>query len=108
MRKKLMKEALLLALGEVVYVFLVATFFQNANRLFDNGKPDSFLAPVIVLMLLVLSAAISGALVLGRPLLMYLDGKKKEAMELFGYILGWLFILFILLALALVLINNIL
>jgi len=48
--------------------------------------------PIIGLTLFVLSAAVTGALVLGRPILLYLDGKKAEAVRFFGYTLGWLFV----------------
>lgn len=66
----------------------------NAERLF--GKFENFWGgPVIFLMLFVLSAAIVGALVLGRPILLYLDGAKSEALKFFGYTLGWLFVILV-------------
>jgi len=37
-----------------------------------------------------------GALVLGRPILMYLDNQKKESIKLFGFTLVWLFVYMIL------------
>jgi hypothetical protein len=41
-------------------------------------------------MLFVVSATIVGSLVVGRPILLFLDGKKNEALRFFGYTLGWL------------------
>lgn len=64
---------------------------SNGNRLL--GEEDTFFTPVAVLMLLVLSAAVMGTLVFGRPILMYLDGKKREAVVFLGYTLGWLTLL---------------
>lgn len=64
---------------------------SNGSRWF--GVKDTPWTPVAVLMLLVLSAAITGTLVLGRPLIMYLDGAKKEALKFFGYTVGWMFFL---------------
>ena len=75
----------------LLYVGIVASIMYNGSRWF--GKTDTAWTPVAVLMLLVLSAAITGTLVLGRPLIMYLDGAKREALKFFAYTIGWLFIL---------------
>jgi hypothetical protein len=75
----------------LAYVSLVAAIMNNGSRWF--GVKDTFLTPVAVLMLFVLSATVTGTLVLGRPILLYLDGKKKEALQFFGYTVGWLFLI---------------
>lgn len=101
MRKKLIKYAFLAALGEGIYIFLVALFMKYASQLF--GPPDpNFFGIIVFLMLFVLSAAVSGVLVLGKPILMYLDGRKKEAIQLFGFTIFWLFIFFVLTLISLV------
>jgi len=41
-------------------------------------------------MLFVVSATIVGTLVLGRPILLYLGGKRNEAPRFFGWTVGWL------------------
>jgi len=51
---------------------------------------EEFWGPVAFLLLFVLSAAVVGALVLGKPALLYLDGEKKEALRTFFYTLGFL------------------
>jgi hypothetical protein len=51
-------------------------------------------------MLFVLSATIVGSLVLGRPILLHLEGKKNEALRFFGYTVGWLAILTVIIFLA--------
>jgi len=84
------------ALGTALYVLLVASFFHFIPRLLGEVKEPAFLIPVAMLLLLVLSASITGSLVLGRPILWYLDGKKKEAVSLFVATLGFLFLLTIL------------
>jgi hypothetical protein len=43
-------------------------------------------------MTFVISAAIMGTLVLGKPAMLYMDGHKKDALKLFGITLGWMFI----------------
>ena len=75
----------------LLYVSFVAFVMNHGNKWF--GKKDTAWTPVAVLMLFVLSAAITGTLVLGRPVLMYLDGQKKEALKFFGYTIAWLFVL---------------
>jgi len=54
------------------------------------GKMQSVLSAVAFLLLFVVSAAITGYLVFGQPILYYLDGQKKEALGLLGYTVFWL------------------
>lgn len=79
--------AFLNALGVVAYTALVAWIMQSMGKI--EGEP-SLLGPMAFLMLFVLSAAITGSLVLGRPVLLYLDGLKAEAVRLLLYTIGWL------------------
>jgi hypothetical protein len=95
MNNNITKNAVANAVGTAVYVTLVATFLSNAEQLFgrDGGDPKSVLVPIAMLLLLVLSAAITGSLVLGKPTLWYLDGKKKEALSLLAYTLASIFVI---------------
>ncbi|MFA7654016.1 MAG: hypothetical protein WCX97_03175 [Candidatus Magasanikbacteria bacterium] len=79
------------AMGVDLYITIVAIIIRYGEQIF--GKMNNLFGPMAFLMLFVLSAAITSALVLGRPILLYMEGKKIEAIKLFGYILGWLFIL---------------
>lgn len=90
-KNKIAKYSLLNALGAAAYVAIVATFMSNAEILF--GDVEGPFAPMGFLMLFVLSAAVMGTLVFGRPILWYLDGKKKEAVTLLLYTLGFLAII---------------
>lgn len=93
MNKSILKLAGLHALGTALYVVLVALFLNGLSIIF-RGKPDNeILAPIAMLLLFVLSASITGSLVLGRPILWYLDGKKKDAITLFVATIGFLFLL---------------
>ena len=76
------------AAGAIAYVALVGTIMQNGNKFF--GPKDTALTPVAVLSLFVLSASVTGSLVLGKPVLMYLDGQKKEAVKMFIFTVCWL------------------
>ncbi|HJV33331.1 MAG TPA: hypothetical protein VJ694_04865 [Patescibacteria group bacterium] len=87
---KLIKQSLPYSAGALLYVAVVATVMRNAERLFGGDKPDSALAPVGILLLLVTSAATMGMLIFGKPLMLYIDGKKREGVMMAVYTIGQL------------------
>ena len=95
-------QAFLHSLGVIAYIVFIAFLIINGQALFGSLN-NSILGPIAILMLYTLSAAIMGLLVFGRPVMFYMDGKKKEAMEFVAATVGFMFIealvLFILLAL---------
>jgi hypothetical protein len=92
MKNSILKFAGLNALGTTLYILLVATFLSNTSRIFGGNSADNTaLIPTAMILLLVLSASVTGSLVMGRPILWYLDGKKKEAVSLFITTIGFLF-----------------
>lgn len=99
---KLALWAAIHALGVVVYVALVVTLISNVEHLFSDSMPG-ILGPIAMLTLFVFSALLTGGLVLGKPIMLYLDGMKKEAVRMLFYTGAWLFtfmaIIFIVLAL---------
>lgn len=101
MTKKLIQTAFLCALGEVAYISLVATGMFIVGKLFGDKPDPEIIAPIAFLLLFVISAAVSGALILGKPVMLYLDGQKPAALKLFGFTLGWL-VLFLFAAFAIV------
>lgn len=62
------------------------------------------LGPVAFLSTFVFLAALMGVLIFGKPILWYLDGRKKEAVQLVFYTLGSLLVILVLVFLALLLI----
>jgi hypothetical protein len=79
------------AAGVLIYITAVAMLLSNGARLFGKAEDEkSFIIPVFMLLLLVVSASITGFLVVGKPILLYLDGLKKEALTLLFYTIGWL------------------
>jgi len=89
MNKKLLGHSLGHALLAFAYIFCIALGFRStAGNSFS--KVPEFFAPIIMLSLLVLSAAIMAILVFGRPVMLYLDNKKKEALTMLFYTVGWL------------------
>ena len=86
--QKLIQRSFLNALGVTAYVAVIATIMQNGEKIFGNMNQTT--GPIAFLTLFVLSAAVTGSLVLGKPVLMYLDNQKTDAIKLFLYTLGWL------------------
>lgn len=82
------KTSLLNALGTLVYIAIVASIMQNGDRIF--GEMENYIGPIAFLLLFTLSAIVVGSLVLGKPILLYLDGKKKEAVQLFFQTAAWI------------------
>jgi small-conductance mechanosensitive channel len=81
-------KSLINALGVFVYVSIVAWLIFNGEHIFDN-KP-SFLIPLFMLLLFIISASVTGLLVMGKPIHLYLSGLKKEAFILLFTTLAWL------------------
>ena len=90
-KPKIAALSFLHAVGVVFYILLVALIMSNGEKI--GGKMDKLFGPVAFLLLFTFSAAVTGSLVLGRPILWYLDGQKKEAVKLFIWVLGWMFLL---------------
>lgn len=81
MKNNIIKIAALNAMATAAYIVAVASFmFYVPKKVF--GTADTVLVPIVMLMLLVFSAAFTGLLIFGRPAFWYLDGKKKEALSL--------------------------
>jgi hypothetical protein len=85
---KIRKKALFNALATSLYIMLVGSFMYYGSSI-KIGKTSEFLAPIALLSLFVFSAALTGFLIFGKPALMYIDGKKKEALSLLAYTLGF-------------------
>jgi hypothetical protein len=75
------KNPFINALTATVYITAVATIPFFGKNLFGHG--NSFLIPVAMISLFTLSAAVMGYLFLYQPLLLLLDGHKKNAVKLF-------------------------
>lgn len=98
---KVMKTALMNTLATAFYVAAVGTFMYYGTMV-KIGKTAQVLGPIAMLLLFVFSAALTGYLVFGKPAILYVDGKKKEALGLLGYTLTFLFVLTLLAILAVI------
>ncbi len=101
--KSEIKYALLNSIGTAAYVILIVSFmyFFGSQLPSDN---ETVFAPISMLMLFVFSAAFTGLLVFGRPIIWYLDEKKKEAISLLFYTLSMFLVITFIVFLVLVLI----
>lgn len=99
--KNIIKYSIINSFGTAIYIFAIILLFSYLENIL-SGNPDTILAPIAMLMLFVFSAAFTGSLVLGRPIIWYLDGKKKDAISLLICTLG-IFLILILIVFALLL-----
>ncbi len=88
MSNSLLRSAFLQAVGVVLYTAAIGWLLFNVER--AVGRPESALAPISFLTLLVLSVGVVGSLIFVRPVLTYLEGKKVEAVKLLVATLAWL------------------
>ena len=78
------------AIGVFVYVSAVAWLMYNASDFL--GAEDNFLIPLFILLLFVISASVTGLLVLGKPISLYLNNHKKESFLVLVSTLAFLFL----------------
>lgn len=84
---KQFKNPVINALSASVYIALVVALL-NFVSLTQSDKPDTAFAPVAFLSLFTLSAAVMACLFFYQPLLLFIDGKKKESVNLFVQTVG--------------------
>ncbi len=92
MTKKLWVVGLAQALGVIIYCGLISGLFQLLEK--TSIQPPAFLGMAFMLMLLVFSAAVSGALVFGYPVYLAINKDIKSALR----VLLFTFLFLILLA----------
>jgi len=68
-------------LSALIYIVTVAFVMYFGTK--NLPKEDAILAPIAMISLFTLSAAVMGYIFGLQPIQLYLDGKKKEAVRLF-------------------------
>ena len=91
MKNIILKNAITQAILSSAYVWLIGSFLFYIPKFLHSDKPDTVLAPILMLSLVVFSAALMGVHIFGKPLMWYLDNKKREAITLLTYTLGIFF-----------------
>jgi hypothetical protein len=81
------KNPLINALCASAYIILGVTIMSFVTKPLQN-KPDTFFAPVVFLSLLTLSVAVMAFLFFYQPIILLIDGKKKQAVDHFFKTVG--------------------
>lgn len=91
--KKIVGSAVINALATYLYVTLLVSCIFYVPKFLGTPDPTPILVPIGMLLLLIFSAALTGSLVFGRPILWYIEGRKKEAIHLLIWTLGTLILI---------------
>ena len=102
-KSKLAMIAALNSLGTAIYILLVSLVMNNAENTF--GKLNETVAPLAFLLLFVFSALVTSGLILGKPIMLYIDGQKREGLKLLFYTGANLLVILVLVFLSLILIK---
>lgn len=80
-KRDILKYAFINSFSTAFYIVAVVLFISTLGRM-NPGDDSNIFIPIAMLMLFVFSAALTGALVFGRPIMWYFDGRKSEAVIL--------------------------
>ncbi len=83
----MVKNPFINAICASVYIVLVVSVMTFITQPLKN-KPDTFFAPITVLFVLTLSVAVMAYLFFYQPLMLFIEGKKKEAVNFFVKTVG--------------------
>ncbi len=88
--KKILSQGLLFATLAFAYIVTISIgmppFMMQVVR---EGEPiTKIVALIAFLSLFVVSAGIMGMLIFGKPIMLYVDGKKREGVALACYTIG--------------------
>ncbi len=81
------KNPIVNALSASAYIILVAGIIKLVSQTQGN-KPDTFFAPVAFLSLLTLSVVAMAFVFFYQPFQLFVEGKKKKALDLFVKTVG--------------------
>lgn len=81
------KNPFINALSAAAYIILGVVIMTFGTQPLRN-KPDTFFAPIVFLSLLTLSVVVMAFLFFYQPLMLFIEGKKKEAVNLFVKTVG--------------------
>lgn len=81
------KNPILNALGATAYIVAVVALIDFISSV-QSDKTDTAFAPVVFLSLLTLSVAMMAYIFFVQPLKLFVEGQKKEAIDLFIQTVG--------------------
>lgn len=76
------KNPIINAISASAYIILVVSVMTLVTQPLKN-KPDTFFSPITILFVLTLSVTVMAFLFFYQPLQLFIEGKKKEAVNLF-------------------------
>lgn len=88
-KKKIIYQSLLHAVAVLLYIFAVALILMYGSKVFPKVN-ETVLGPIAFLLLFVVSAAVTGSLVLAKPIMLYLEKQKKDSILFFVSTVIWL------------------
>lgn len=83
-----MKKPFLNALGAALYIVVIVSIVWGIGSIFKTQN-NTILAPMTMLSLFVLSAAVMGYLFLSESLQLLMEGRKQEAIVFFAKTVGF-------------------
>lgn len=81
------KNPIINALSASAYIIFIVSVMTFVTQPLKN-KPDTFFAPITFLSVLTLSVTVMAFLFFYQPLMLFIEGKKKEAVNLFVKTVG--------------------
>jgi hypothetical protein len=81
------KNPIINALSASAYITLIVTIMNFLSQT-QRNKPDTIIAPILFLSLLTLSVVVMAYLFFYQPLQLFIEGKKKQAVNLFIQTVG--------------------
>jgi mannose/fructose/N-acetylgalactosamine-specific phosphotransferase system component IID len=94
MEKKSIKFGILGGIGEAIYCALIALMFFTFGKIFNGQNGDTVTTFLIMLLILVISVAVSGFLVFGYPAYLVYQKRFKEGIYTALISLATLFVAF--------------
>ena len=90
------------AVGVALYVSLFAISVQSVQRWLTEHhiQQHPILSIILFLLVFIISALVCGALIFIKPLLLFVDGKRAEALKIILWSLLWLIVFFLIFGVA--------
>lgn len=85
--KHMIKNPIINAFAASAYIIFVVSVMTFVTAPLRN-KPDTFFAPITMLFMLTLSVAVMAFLFFYQPLQLFIEGKKKQAVDFFAKTVG--------------------
>ena len=78
------------AAGVAIYILAFAFFMQNGGQWFQVSDIPPMAGIAMFLLAFVVSALITGSLTISYPIMLFIDGKKREAFSILIWDAAWL------------------